>query len=234
MWSLAETLENLSENLPTGRHQNDGIRSLFPRLYTGFSVTLLNNYVYGKTGDTAGDDIAVHFTVYADGAGRWRYSALISSAQQMYLGGYAVGFAFDWTHDGTAHGYMQVGHCDLDNEAHSSMKGTYVEDDALVVRGADVWITQNWPAIFASGCRFRADTASGNDEVELYASGTRLANDAGYPAMSVLAGASSKEATVEWGAGGTTEAGDGFPGGVNWPSPPSDDDDDDSDDHHDE
>lgn len=228
MWSLQGTLKSIgsTSDLPEDFLAARGIRSLFPTAHKDpFSISLLNRYRYSSTGGFASEEIAASFLVKADGAGRWAYVTTIHCRNDTYNGAYGVGFLFDFSTDGTAHGYMQLSAENLINARaglNPDPKG-YQQRVEVTVQGFDPWIHENWPDVFAGKCEMYVYDASHIDD--LSSAGGDMASKTGFSGLAPLAGATVSFRDVSMGGGDPGPPG-GAGIGINWGFPPDDEEDD--------
>jgi hypothetical protein len=143
MFSLKTKLHNLAPHLPQGFKAENGIRSLFPKSYSG-SITMLNNYVfmYSYTGSQNSSA-----WVGADGAGRWFFAWWNANGEWGINDRNQAGFVFRFSNDGFGHGYV-----DTSRPADGATSCNL---------GIDPWIAENWPQAFAAGVGTDVQEAEG-------------------------------------------------------------------------
>lgn len=202
MWSLSGIIDSLykSHDLPDDYAVAHGTRSLFPSALKNFSIIPLQRYRYSRSLTLETHDVIGEFSLLADGAGRWRYDVTIKPEISSPADAYAVGFVFRFSSDALGHGHMVVG---------SGVPDETSDTKAIIVTviGFDPWIRDNWPDIFANECEFYLGSA--DSETDLYSAGTKMAADAGFSDLTILAGArvSHSDVTAPKGPPGPPDSG---------------------------
>lgn len=111
MFSLRATLDNRAmpelssgSHPPLGFDPKNGIRSLFPRSYSG-SIKILNTYVFVNEDLTTASGVQAF--IGADGAGRW-FFGWANNADAELNPRYQAGFVFRFSNDVFGHDYVDT------------------------------------------------------------------------------------------------------------------------------